>query len=84
MTEKTSPLLLGMVLGALVMFLLINFASNNLLFGTMMSSNTCSLMHGGSASTFPHAGFWVTLLVLVVVIVLAYPAIIATGRPRRG
>gem|GEM_PF-5684257 len=71
MQEQTSSLWTGIAIGALVMFFLVNFLSNNFFFASLVSQNSCSMMHG-SYSSFHHLGFWLTLTILVIFAVLAY------------
>lgn len=52
------------------MFFIINFLSNNFFSTSMMSQNSCVMMHG--SSYFHHVGFWITFLVLVILGILAY------------
>ncbi len=53
------------------MFFIINFLSNNFFSATMMSQNSCAVMHG-SPSYFHHIGFWITFLALAILGILAY------------
>jgi len=56
------------------MFFLVNFVSNNFFSATLMSPNTCAMMHGPS-SYFHHTGFWLILILLVIFGVLAYKSL---------
>jgi hypothetical protein len=71
MQKQASSLWFGIVLGALLMFFIINFLSNNFFSTTMMSQNSCAVMHG-SPSYFHHIGFLITFLTLVVLAIFAF------------
>ena len=64
MKEKTSLLWVGIVIGAFIMFFFVNFAGNNFFAASMISPNTCAMMHG-NLTYFHHFGFWITLAILV-------------------
>ena len=56
------------------MFFVVNFLSNNFFFTSLISQNSCSMMHS-SSSSFHHLGFWLILSILVIFAILTYQAL---------